>query len=140
MLGLSAGMYGMILAGATGLQAATDSASTAERAPVADSLAQLIAGHDRLAASLEEARSQYGAAGAAYEELVAALADYEVRIATLASQVGSISQDAAGLPGSIATPRPIAVSAPAKSARRIAPAPATAPTPKPPTTTTTGAS
>ena len=77
---------------------------------MADALAELVAGHDGLEASLDDARARYGEASAAYQALVDAIAAYEARITELASRVSIVTADAAGLPGSVtvAAPKPVA--------------------------------
>jgi hypothetical protein len=143
LLGLSAGTYGLFLAGATGLQAAADRADAASRIPVADALAELVEGHDRLEANLDDALARYGAASEAYQSLVDAITIYEARIAQLAGRVNGVTAEAAGLPGSVtvATPRPVAAAAPAPATvRQVTTVTRPAATPKPVATATTGAS
>lgn len=142
LLGISAGTYGLFLAGATGLQAAADRADTASRSPVADALAELVAGHDRLEASLDDARTSYGEASSAYQALVEAIAAYEARIAELASRVSGVTAEASGLPGSVAAaaPKPAAPAPAPVTVRQVTTVAKPAATPKPVAIATTGAS
>ena len=140
LLGLSAGTYSVFLAGATALQAASESAIAADKAPIVGALGQLAEGHDRLAGSLEEARARYGEASEAYTTLVAAIGAYEARIADLTGRIDSLQAETGVLPDGIPTPRPAAVSAPVRQSTRVAVAPLVTPAPKPATVATTGAS
>jgi hypothetical protein len=145
LLGVSAGTYGLFLAGATGLQAAADRAEATGRAPTAQALAELTVAHDLLESSLDEALARYGEAGDAYRTLVDAIAAYGARIADLASRVDGVSTEAAGLPGAVATPRPAARTKTSTGKSPIAARQLTTVTtpiaaPKPAATATTGAS
>jgi hypothetical protein len=140
LMGLSAGTYAVFLAGATALEASSESAVAAEKAPIASALAQLSDGHDRLAGSLDEARARYGEASDAYTSLVTAIGAYEARIADLTGRIDSLQAEAGVLPDGVPTPRPAATSAPARQTTSVAAAPLVTPAPKPATVATTGAS
>ncbi len=140
LLGLSAGTYSVFLAGTTALQAASESAVAAEKAPIVSALGQLADGHDRLSGSLDVARARYGEASEAYTSLVASIAAYEARIADLTGRIDSLQAEAGVLPDSIPTARPAATSAPVRQSTSVAAAPLVTPAPKPVPIATTGAS
>ena len=100
MLGLSVAGYGMALALVTGLQATSEAAIAADRAPVAAAIDDIAARHDRLGQTLQAA----GSAAAGYQVVADSLAAVEDRLATLASSVAAVDGASKALPASVALP------------------------------------
>jgi hypothetical protein len=108
-IGLGTGVYAFSLAAVTGLQAATDRALIADREPVADAIALLGDHHDRLAASLEDARTRYVAATEQYGALAGGLDALHQRLDALGESLAAVEAmrfSAAGLSGPIPVVRP----------------------------------
>lgn len=100
VVGLSAGVYAVSLAGVTALQSSHDRAVLAEHRPAADAVAALRATHDELDARLEHARHTYATAAAGYDALAMALGAFDGRLATVAGQVDAVRTAPLVLPGS----------------------------------------
>jgi hypothetical protein len=97
LLGLSAGGYALSLAAVTGLQASSEAALQAERAPVAAAIQALVAQHSQLEADLSAARDAYGSAAAIYAASGSGFAEMEVRLNDLAAAVTEINGSASSL-------------------------------------------
>ena len=104
MLGLSVAGYGVALALVTGLQASSDAAINADRAPVAASIDRIAAGHDRLDRALQDASVRYGTAAAGYQAIVDRLTTVEDGLAALAKSVTAVDGASKALPASVALP------------------------------------
>ncbi len=104
MLGLSVAGYGVALALVTGLQASTDAAVIANRAPVSTTIDRIADGHDRLAGDLAAAAGQYAAAAADYQAVADRLAGVEGRLGELAGAVSAVDGASKALPASVALP------------------------------------
>jgi hypothetical protein len=104
MLGLSVAGYGLALALVTGLQAASEAAISADRAPLGRAIDELAAGHDRLERELRDTAATYADAAAGYATAVGALAGLDDRLATLAASVEVVDGAARALPASVALP------------------------------------
>jgi hypothetical protein len=104
MLGLSVAGYGVALALVTGLQASSDAAIIANRAPVAAAVDRLAAGHDRLGRSIDDAAGRYADAVADYRAVVDRLAAIEDGLASLATSVKAVDGASKALPASVAMP------------------------------------
>lgn len=89
-LGLGTGVYAFSLATVTTLQAETDRALIADRAPVGEAIALLGSTHDRLAADMERARTQYVAAADGYGALTGGLDDLRANLDRLGAALAVV--------------------------------------------------
>lgn len=103
-VGLSAGAYAASLAGVTALQAASDQSLADQRAPTADAIQALSAGHDQLQARLGAAAAAYSSAAAAYNAFASQLGTYEGKLGSLATNVGQIHGASVAMPSSVRLP------------------------------------
>lgn len=104
MLGLSVAGYGMALALVTGLQAASETAIAADRAPVAATIDQIAARHDQLGQTLQGVADQYASAASGYQVVADGLAGVEDRLATLATSVAAVDGASKSLPAAAPLP------------------------------------
>ena len=104
MLGASAGIYAVSLAGVTALQSAADRALIEDRAPLGEATRSLSGGHDGLETDLDRAAREYGAAAASYDRLGPRLDEVETSLDALAGTVSQVSGAARSLPGHVALP------------------------------------
>ena len=104
LLGASAGIYAVSLAGVTALQAATDRALIDERAPLGAAMSTLAGGHDAVETDLERAARAYGDAAAGYDRLAPRLDTLETSLDALAGTVSQVSGAARALPGHVTLP------------------------------------
>ena len=104
LLGLSTGAYALSLAFVSGLQASSEAAIAAQRAPALATIDALDRGHTRLEADLLAARSAYEAAAAAYAASGAGFQDLEARLADLATVVAEVNGTAASMPTTVKLP------------------------------------
>ena len=104
LLGASAGIYAVTLAGVTALQSATDRTVMDERAPLGAATSTLAGGHDAVETDLERAARAYGAAVASYDRLGSRLDAMETSLDVLAGTVSQVSGAANALPGHVALP------------------------------------
>ncbi|MCI0583597.1 MAG: hypothetical protein L0227_12045 [Chloroflexi bacterium] len=104
ILGLSTGAYALTLAAVTGLQASAEATARAERAPTVAAIEDLAAGHDRLGARLDAARTAYESAAGTYADAGIEVAELEARLAELAAAVTEVSGTAASLPTGVKLP------------------------------------
>lgn len=104
LLGLSTGAYALSLAFVSGLQASSEAAVAAERAPALATIDAIDRGYASLEADLKAARSAYEASAAAYAATGTGFADMEARLADLAKAVSAVSGTAASMPSSIRLP------------------------------------
>lgn len=104
-LGLSAGVYAISLAAVTALQAQSEMAVVADRAPTARAIAELAAQNDSLEARARRAGRTYDRATDAYDRVGRKLADVEAQLTSLADVVGAVNGAAQALPDRVALPR-----------------------------------
>jgi hypothetical protein len=130
LLGVSAGAYAASLAGVTFLQASSEAATAAVRAPAAAAIERMATDNDRLEQALATARERLTAAGDDYGAAAVAVSDLQARLESLAALVSDIEGESMKLPTRI--------SLPARASLPSAPRAAAASAPK--TVATTGAS
>jgi hypothetical protein len=104
MFGLSIAGYGVALAVVTGLQASSESAINADRAPLAGTIEAIAARHDRLEDSLRGASDAYAAAAAGYQSMADRLSAIDDGLASLAASVKAVDGASKALPASVALP------------------------------------
>lgn len=104
LLGLSTGAYALSLALVSGLQATSDVAVAAQRAPALATIDSVDRGYARLEADLQAARAAYEASAAAYAATGTGFTDMEARLADLAKAVSAASGTAASMPSSVSLP------------------------------------
>lgn len=124
LLGASAGLYAVSLAGVVMLQSSTDRAVMDDRAPFDLAASALATGHDALDAAVTGADRAYGDAAARYDRLAPRLDAMESSLDSLAGSVAHVSGAAKALPGRIALPkvtRAISTSTSTSTARAKAP-------------------
>ena len=105
LLGASAGIYAVSLAGVTAIQAAADRALIDGRAPLDAATVSLSDGHDTLESDLDRAARAYAEAAARYDRLVPRLDGFETSLDGLAGTVSQVSGAAKALPGRVALPK-----------------------------------
>ncbi len=89
-LGLGTGVYAFSLATVTALQAETDRGLIADREPVGHAIALLGSTHDRFAADMEQARTQYVAAADGYGALTGGLDDLRANLDRLGAALAVV--------------------------------------------------
>ena len=104
-VGVCAAAYGLSLAVVTAMQAQSDAAVAADRAPTQNAIAGLSAGHDRLDDEGRRTADSYNRTTASYERITADLTGVEANLARLAKTVGSVEGAARSLPDHVALPR-----------------------------------
>ena len=104
LIGASAAVYAVTLAGVAGLQARTDAETAANRAPYVAVVAETRAANDRLQAAVTQADTQARALAADYGSAAANVTAYQARIDALAALVAKVQGSAAALPAQIALP------------------------------------
>jgi hypothetical protein len=104
LIGASAAVYALTLAGVAGLQADTDAGIAAARAPYQDLLAQTRAANDELEARIVKANAEVGALVATYGKVGTNVESYQTRLDSLAALVAEVQGTAAALPARIKLP------------------------------------
>jgi hypothetical protein len=104
VVGLSASVYALSLAGVTSLQATTNAELTTAQAPALDAAARLGAAHTLTEQRLDAASSAYDETAKAYADLTQALGTYENGIKGLAGRVGKIEGSSLSMPSSVSMP------------------------------------
>ena len=104
LVGASAAVYALTLAGISGLQAETDAAVAAARAPYQGVLAQTRAANDELEARVLKADAEVRALVATYGKVGTNAEAYQARLDSLASLVAEVQGSAAALPTRIKLP------------------------------------
>jgi hypothetical protein len=104
LVGASAAVYALTLAGISGLQAEADAAVAAARAPYQDVLAQTRAANDELEARVLKADAEVRALVATYGKVGANVEAYQTRLDSLAALVTEVQGSAAALPTRIKLP------------------------------------
>ena len=105
LLGASAAIYAVTLAGIAGLQAQGDAELVARHQPYVEALARARAANDALAAALDRTDADLRTVGASYASTGASVSDYEARLDALAALVAEVQGSAAALPTRISLPR-----------------------------------
>lgn len=103
-LGVSAGAYALSLVAVTALQARSEGAVIAARAPTVQALAELEAKNETLLTDAGRARFTYEQAMATYRRLGTTLTDVDDQIAKLAKTVEKVDGLARALPDHVALP------------------------------------
>ncbi len=105
LLGASAAVYAVSLAGISLLQASSDADLAASRQPYMDAVARSRSANDRLEAAITKANTDARALVAAYAAAGDDVAAYEARLDKLASLVADVQGSAAALPTRISLPK-----------------------------------
>jgi hypothetical protein len=105
LLGASAAIYAVTLAGVAGLQAQGDAELVARHQPYVAALARARAANDALATALDRTDADLRSVGASYASTGASVSDYEARLDALAALVAEVQGSAAALPTRISLPR-----------------------------------
>jgi hypothetical protein len=104
LLGASAAIYAVSLAGVAGLQAQTQADAVALTQPAIDAVAQARAANDGLEAAIGDADARLQALVSDYGSLRADMSTYQTRFAQLSALVAKIEGSAALLNGSFKLP------------------------------------
>jgi hypothetical protein len=104
LLGASAAVYAVSLAGVAAIQADTDAQAIVARAPYLDEVARLQAANDELERLLHEADAEARALAADYGAVGVTVAAYETRLDALAALVADVEGSVAALPTRIKLP------------------------------------
>ncbi|HEX5826691.1 MAG TPA: hypothetical protein VFY23_04165 [Candidatus Limnocylindrales bacterium] len=104
LLGGSAAIYAVTLAGVAMLQASDDAAVAARRQPFVDQVAETRAANDALEAALRRASDDATWLAGVYDDVSDEVADYQARLDNLARLVAEVEGSAAALPSRIALP------------------------------------
>jgi putative aminopeptidase FrvX len=105
LLGASTAAYSLVLAGVAGLQSRGEAEIAVARAPAVRAIDQLDAGHDQLAARLDEASTGYEAMVQAYLAAGGRLDALDGQLAGLAAAVAQIDGVSRSLPTSVRMPQ-----------------------------------
>jgi hypothetical protein len=104
LLGVSTGLYATTLAGTAVLQQQADDSLALARSPAVAKAAELRAGNDRLAQTVDALSRRQAALSSSYDGLRANVADAETTLGGLATIVAEVRGAAAALPQRIALP------------------------------------
>jgi hypothetical protein len=104
LLGASAGIYAVSLAGVAALQSSADQARIDDAAPLDAATVSLSGGHDALEIGLDRAARAYAEAAAGYDRLAPRLDAMEASLDALAGTVAQVSGAAKALPGRVSLP------------------------------------
>jgi hypothetical protein len=105
LLGASAAVYAVTLAGIAALQASNDGQLAARRQPWVDEVANARAANDALEQALLRADADARWLGSEYDSVGGDVAAYQARLDGLAALVADVEGSAAALPTRIALPR-----------------------------------
>ena len=105
LIGASAAVYAVTLAGVSGLQAESDAAAIARREPWLAEIAESRAANDQLEATLIAASSEAKALADEYAATGVAVSAYQARLDELAALVAEVQGSAAALPARISLPK-----------------------------------
>lgn len=105
LLGASAAVYAVTLAGISVLQSQDDSAVAARRQPYLDAVAERRAANDALESALVRADAQVRALGGFYAQAGDNVVAFEARLEALAALVAEVQGSAASLPTQISLPK-----------------------------------
>ncbi len=104
LIGASAAIYAVTLAGVAGLQAGTDAELVARHQPYLNDLARTRAANDQLEVTVARADAQLQALGGIYARTGDAVTAYETRLDALAKLVAEVQGSAAALPSRLSLP------------------------------------
>jgi hypothetical protein len=104
LLGASAAVYAVTLAGVAGLQAQTDTATAAARAPYVDQVIGIRTANDELERLVTKADAESRALAADYAAAGTLVSDYQSRLDALTALVAKVEGSAAALPTRIKLP------------------------------------
>lgn len=104
LIGASAAVYAVSLAGVAGLQSQSDSELAARQQPYLDELARTRATNDSLEAALAAVGTQAEALSGTYATTADDVTAYEARLDQLAALVAEVQGSAAALPTRISLP------------------------------------
>jgi hypothetical protein len=104
LIGASAAVYAVTLAGVSFLQADSDAALVARRQPYTEALAAARSSNDTLEAALLKADAEARALAADYGAVGEDVAGYQARLDDLAALVAEVQGSAAALPTRISLP------------------------------------
>lgn len=121
LIGGSVAVYAVTLAGVSVLQADTDAALAAQRAPYADALAAAVQANDSLEGVLLEVDAQTRALADDYAAVGGDVTSFQARLDGLAALVAEVQGSAAALPTRISLPSVSIRGAIAGSGGRAAP-------------------
>lgn len=116
LVGVSAGVYAVSLAGVTAVQSAADARVHAQREPIRLAAAAARSQHDRLEAAVDEADRRYQALADRYAKAGEWLTGMEGSLDDLATRAASLSESTASLPTRFALPS-VRASAPRTSSK-----------------------
>ncbi len=105
LVGASAAIYAVSLAGIAGLQSRSDADLAARRQPYLDQVARTRAANDELEAALSKIGAQAEALSATYATTADDVAAYEARLDQLTALVAEVQGSAAALPTRISLPK-----------------------------------
>lgn len=105
LLGASAAVYAVSLAGVSWLQASSDADLAAARQPYLDAVAQTRATNDTLAAAISDASARAQQLADAYNVTGDEIAAYQANLDSLASLVADVQGSAASLPTRVKLPK-----------------------------------
>jgi hypothetical protein len=104
LIGASAAVYAVTLAGVAAFQSHDDRALVAQDQPVSDAVAQRRAANDRLQATLAALDGQLTTLGASYAATGQSVSGYEAQLTALASLVSPIAGSATTTPAKVSLP------------------------------------
>lgn len=104
ILGLSTGAYALSLAVVSGLQASSEAAIAAQRAPALATIDAVDKSYARLEADLAAAQSAYESAAAAYAATGSDFQAMEKSLNDLAAAVAAVNGSAASMPATVKLP------------------------------------
>lgn len=105
LIGASAAVYAMTLAGVSVLQSSSDAAIAARRQPFLDQVAATRATNDAIEASLLKADADARWLSGVYDEAGGDVTAYQARLDSLAALVAEVEGSAAALPTRISLPK-----------------------------------
>jgi hypothetical protein len=104
LLGASAALYAVTLAGVSALQAQDDAALAASRTPYLDALAEARAANDVLEARIQAANARIAGLITTYDAVGSDVEAFQTRLDELATLVADVRGSAAALPARIKLP------------------------------------
>jgi hypothetical protein len=104
LLGATAAIYAVTLAGVSGLQAESEAAVVAARAPYLQDLAATRAANDAVEAQVTKADAEVRALVATYGAVGESVASFQTRLDSLAALVADVRGSAAALPARLKLP------------------------------------
>jgi hypothetical protein len=105
LLGMSAAVYAVTLAGVSALQASSDADLAAQRQPYLDTVAEMRAANDSLERAITSTGTRAQALVGGYETAGSDISEYQARLDSLAALVADVQGSAAALPTRINLPK-----------------------------------